>query len=62
MVLVGFVASIRPIDDIAQEAQGHCDYLPCVTSTTVPLLAATLAVVVIGAFVLFLGARSIRRD
>jgi hypothetical protein len=62
MVLAGFAASIRPINDVAQEAQGHCDYLRCVTSTTLPLLAVALAVVVVGAFVLFLGARRIRQS
>jgi hypothetical protein len=60
-VTIGVALSIRPINDIAQEAQGHCDYLPCVTSTTVPLLAAFLAVALIGAFALFAGVRGIRR-
>ncbi|MFI5284414.1 MAG: hypothetical protein ACHQ0J_14990 [Candidatus Dormibacterales bacterium] len=60
-VAIGLALSIRPINDIAQEAQGHCDYLPCVTSTTVPLLAAFLAVALIGAFALFAGVRGIRR-
>jgi hypothetical protein len=55
-VVIGLALLTRPVNDIVQEAQGHCDYLPCVTSTTVPFLVATLAVVVIGAVVLVLAA------
>ena len=61
MVVIGLALSTGPFNDIVQEAQGHCDYLPCVTSTTVPFLVAMLAVVLIGAFALVLGTSSIRR-
>jgi hypothetical protein len=60
-VAIGLALSIGPINDIVQEAKGHCDYRPCVTSTTVPLLAAFLAVALMGAFALFAGVRGIRR-
>ena len=59
-VVIGIALSIRPINDIAQEAQGHCDYLPCVDVDHISHLPAFLAVALIGAFALFAGVRSIR--
>lgn len=62
MVVVGVALLIRPVDDVVQETQGHCDYLPCVTLTTTgPLLALAFVVLLAGILVLALGIRKFRQ-
>ncbi|MHB8589787.1 MAG: hypothetical protein ACYDA0_13200 [Candidatus Dormibacteraceae bacterium] len=58
MVVAGAAMSMRPGTDLVQEAQGHCDYFPCVGPITVPLLASALVLLVAGIIVLAIGARS----
>jgi hypothetical protein len=61
MVLIGLTLVTRPLNDIVQEAQGHCDWLPCITSMTVPFLVGTSLIALIGAFAILFGVRTGRR-
>ena len=50
LIVVGAWASISPLRDIVQEAEGHCDYLPCVTMTTAVILGIAGLAIAVGGF------------
>jgi hypothetical protein len=54
---LGFFTMLR---DVLAETQGKCDYRPCVTSTTVPLLLAGMALLAVGVFILGVAAGRLR--
>lgn len=46
--LVGLLLSARPLRDVVQEGQGHCDWVSCVTTTTIPLLLVAAGITLVG--------------
>lgn len=60
LMVLGAWASISPLRDIVQEAQGHCDYLPCVTLMTDVILGIAGLAIAVGAFVVGMAVGSVR--
>lgn len=57
VLLIGVLLAARPLNDILQQGLAHCDYLPCVSATTIPLLVLAIGTALLGVFVLQLAAR-----
>jgi hypothetical protein len=57
VLLIGVLLAARPVNDILQEGQGHCDYLPCVSAMTIPVLVLATGIALLGMVVLRLATR-----